>query len=278
MTYDTGFIRNGEISRECFDPGVVRRELAIIRDDLHCNAVQLIGGDPGRLELAAGYAAELGLEIWFSPYPLELSPGEILALFTDCAERAERVRKRGAEVVFVTGVELSIMNQGFMPGDSVDERLGLLLSDPDRRRERLAEVSARVNGFLGKAVAITGFGTAAYRGAGDRGGRVMEILEYDEGTVTPVRLNGEYVRDEAGQAAYLAELLEIFDAEGVDGAFVFLFALEGFPHRPDGDPRLDLDLASLGIVKLLVGSSGDTYPDMAWEPKAAFTAVAECYR
>ncbi len=278
MTYDTGFIRNGEISRECFDPGVVRRELAIIRDDLHCNAVQLIGGDPGRLELAAGYAAELGLEIWFSPYPLELSPGEILALFTDCAERAERVRKRGAEVVFVTGVELSIMNQGFMPGDSVDERLGLLLSDPDRRRERLAEVSARVNDFLGKAVAITGFGTAAYRGAGDRGGRVMEILEYDEGTVTPVRLNGEYVRDEAGQAAYLAELLEIFDAEGVDGAFVFLFALEGFPHRPDGDPRLDLDLASLGIVKMLVGSSGDTYPDMAWEPKAAFTAVAECYR
>jgi hypothetical protein len=335
MTYDTGFIRNGEISRERFDPGVVRRELAIIRDDLHCNAVQLIGGEPGRLELAVGFAAELGLEVWFSPYPLELSPGEILALFTDCAERAERVRKRGAEVVFVTGVELSIMNQEFMPGDSVDERLGLLLSDPDRRRERLAEISARVNDFLGQAVAvvrerfrgrvtyaaipvervdwtpfditsvelirsagvagqfregvrslvagakpvaITGFGTAAYRGAGDRGGRVMEILEYDGGTVTPVRLNGEYVRDEAGQAAYLAELLEIFDTEGVDGAFVFLFALDNLPHRPDGDPRLDLDLASPGIVKMLEGRSGDTYPDMAWEPKAAFTAVAECYR
>jgi hypothetical protein len=335
MTYDTGFIRNGEISRERFDPGVVRRELAIIRDDLHCNAVQLIGGEPERLELAAGYAAELGLEVWFSPYPLELSPGEILALFTDCAERAERVRKRGAVVVFVTGVELSIMNQEFMPGDSADERLGLLLSDPDRRRERLGEISARVNDFLGKAVAavrerfrgrvtyaavpvervdwtpfdimsvelirsaevagqfregvrslvagakpvaITGFGTAAYRGAGDRGGRVMEILEYDEGTAVPVRLNGEYVRDEACQAAYLAELLEIFDTEGVDGAFVFLFALDNLPHRPDGDPRLDLDLASLGIVKMLEGRSGDTYPDMAWEPKAAFTAVAECYR
>ena len=74
MTYDTGFIRNGRISRERFDPGVVRRELAIIRDDLHCNAVQLIGGDPERLELAAGYAAGLGLEVWFSPYPLELTP------------------------------------------------------------------------------------------------------------------------------------------------------------------------------------------------------------
>jgi hypothetical protein len=337
MTYDTGFVRNGAISRERFDPEVVRRELTIIRDDLHCNAVQLIGGDPERLDLAAGYAAGLGLEIWFSPYPLELSSDEILALFADCAERAERLRMRGAEVVFVAGVELSIMNQGFMPGRTVDERLGLLLgSPPDRRRERLAEVSACLNDFLrgavgavrerfrgrvtyaaipvervdwtlfdimsvelirsaevagqfregvrslvaaGKPVAITGFGTAAYRGAGDRGGRVMEILEYGEDAVTPVRLDGDYVRDEAGQAAYLAELLGIFATEGVDSAFVFLFALDSLPHRPGGDPRLDLDLASPGIVKVLdAGRHGDTYPDMTWEPKAAFAAVAECYR
>lgn len=335
MTYDTGFIRDGGISRAGFDPQVVRRELAIIRDDLHCNAVQIIGGDPGRLELAAGHAAELGMEVWFSPYPLELSADETLALFADCAERAERVRQGGAEVVLVTGVELSLMNQGFMPGSSVDERLSWLLGDPDRRRERLAEVGARLNDFLreavdvvrarfrgrvtyaaiptervdwtpfditsvelirsaevvdhfregvrslvagGRPVAITGFGTAAYRGAGDRGGRVMEVIEYDEGTGAPVRLNGDYERDEAGQAAYLREVLEIFDSEGVDGAFVFIFALDNFPHRPDGDPRLDLDMASLGIVKMLEGRGGDTYPGLAWEPKAAFAAVAECYR
>jgi hypothetical protein len=71
MTYDTGFVRNGKTSRESFDPEVVRRELAIIRDDLHCNAVQVTGGDPARLELAARCAAELGLEVWFSPYPAE---------------------------------------------------------------------------------------------------------------------------------------------------------------------------------------------------------------
>src|ERR1700734_867457 len=121
MTYDTGFIRHGDISRERFDPAVVQRELRIIRDDLHCNAVQLIGGDPERLELAARWAADLGLEVWFSPYPLELGHGEILSLFADCAERAERLRKDGAEVVFVAGVELSIMNRDFMPGGSVDE-------------------------------------------------------------------------------------------------------------------------------------------------------------
>ncbi|MFF4621654.1 hypothetical protein [Nonomuraea jabiensis] len=52
---------------------VVKRELEIIRDDLHRTTVRVIGGDPERLELAATYAADLGLEVWFSPYPLELT-------------------------------------------------------------------------------------------------------------------------------------------------------------------------------------------------------------
>jgi hypothetical protein len=335
ITYDTGFVRHGAISRERFDPSVVRRELAIIRDDLHCNAVRVTGGDPERLARAASYAPELGLEVWFSPYPLELATDELVALFTDCAERAERLRKDGAEVVFVTGGELSLMNPGFLPGGTVEERLGLLLGQPDRRRERLAAVSTRVNDFLGdavavvrehfggrityasipiervdwtpfdvvsvdlyrsaeiadqfrdgvrnlvaggKPVAITEFGTAAWRGAGHVAARSMEIVEYDEASGVPVRLNGEYARDEDGQATYLRELLEVFDTEGVDSAFVFLFALDGFPHRPDGDPRDDLDLASPGIVKMLEDRHGDTYPDMAWEPKAAFTTLAACYR
>ncbi len=127
-----------------------------------------------------------------------------------------------------------------------------------------------------KPVAITGFGTATWRGAGETAPRSMEILEYDDSGL-PVRLDGEYVRDEVGQATYLRELLEVFDAEGVDSAFVFLFALENLPHRPDGDPRDDLDLASLGIVKVLDGRTGTTYPGMVWEPKAAFTALAERY-
>ncbi|PXY24635.1 hypothetical protein [Prauserella muralis] len=337
ITYDTGFLRDGTSSREHFHPDVVKRELAIIRDDLHCTAVRVTGGDPERLELAATYAADLGLEVWFSPYPLELDTGELLALLADCAERAERVRQRGAEVVFVAGAELSVMNRGLLPGDTENDRLRVLL-DPDERDrlpELVSELSARVNDVLrravalvrarfggrvtyasiplervdwalfdivgvdlyrsaevagqfragvrglvaqGKPVAITEFGTAAYRGAGDRGARCMEIVEYDSDSGEPARLDGEYVRDEQGQAAYLRELLEVFDAEGVDSAFAFLFALESFPHRPDGDPRDDLDLASPGIVRVLDDRCGDTYPGLPWEPKAAFTALAEHYR
>jgi hypothetical protein len=96
----------------------------------------------------------------------------------------------------------------------------------------------------------------------------MDIVENDEHGA-PVRLNGVYERDEEGQAQYLRELLEVFDSEGVDSAFVFLFALESHPHRPD--PRDDLDLASPSIVR--VGEDG-----RSWQPKAAFHAVAGCYR
>jgi hypothetical protein len=333
MTYDTGFIHNGRISRERFDPVLVTRELTIIRDDLHCNAVQIIGGDPERLEVAAQIAAELGFEVWFSPYPLDLTTDEIHALFIDCAERAERVRAAGADVVFVAGVELSIMNRGFFDGDRIPERLSRLFADP-QRRDRIAEARSRLDGFLRtavatirerfggkvtyaaiafegvdwnlfdyvtlelirsaevadqfrpgvrrlvaqpKPVAITGFGTATWRGAGDVAPRSMDVLENDPMTGLPLRLNGMYERDEAGQATYLGELLDIFDSEGVDSSFVYLFALENLPHRPDGDPRDDLDLASVGIVKVLDGRHGVTYPDLPWEPKAAFATVAERY-
>jgi hypothetical protein len=336
ISYDTGFLREGAISRVAFEPDLVRRELTVIRDDLHCTAVRVIGGDPQRLELAAGLAADLGLEVWFSPYPLELTTGEMSALFADCAERAERLRQRGAEVVFVVGAELGLMNKGFLPGGTVTERLGPLLNPPSRERVRelVGQLAARVDEFLGvavplvrerfggkvtyaaippervnwdrfdivsldlyrsaevaekyregigslvaqgKPVAITEFGTGAYRGAGDRGAHFMEIVEYDPVTGAPLRITGEHVRDEDEQARYLRELLDIFDAEGVDSAFVFMFALDNFPHRPDGDPHDDLDLASPGIVKMLENRLGDTYPDMPWEPKAGFTALAECY-
>ncbi|WP_194828302.1 hypothetical protein [Nocardia sp. XZ_19_231] len=330
ITYDTGFIRDGQSSRPHFDPDIVHQELRIIRDDLHCTAVRIVGGDPNRLELTATYAADLGLEVWFSPYPLERTTAQMLDLFVDCAERAERIRQRGAEVVFVSGAELSLMNIGFLPGESLDERVAALTVQ-DALPELVAEVGARINDFLGtavsvvrehfggkityaavplervdwtpfdivsldlyrsaevadrfadgvrdivaqgKPVAVTEFGAASFQGAGDVGARGLEIVEYGPG---PVRLRAAYLRDEAGQATYLRELLELFDDSGIDSAFVFLFALYDMPHRPDGDPRDDLDLASYGIVKVL-DHTGHTYPGLEWEPKLAFTAVADHYR
>lgn len=328
--YDTGFSFDGA-TRRPFDHAVVRRELQVIRDDLHCTAVRLFGNDLDRLEFAADHAAGLGLEVWFSPFTHQLGPEEMLDLLADAAERAERIRRRGAEVVFVTGAELSLFNSGFLPGDSLEERIGNLLRRPSDIREPLAALPARMNAFLasavavvrerfggrvtyasvpiegvdwtpfdivsvdahrskavahvyqqgiralvaqGKPVAITEFGCTTHRGAADDGARSGNIVEY-EGTV-PVRLDGDYVRDEREQATYLRELLDVFVAEGVDAAFACTFVCYGLPHR--SDPRIDLDMASWGVVKVLDGRPGDTYPGMPWEPKAAFGMLADYYR
>ena len=58
ISYDTGFINKGVSSREPFDPAVVQRELQFLRDDLHCTAVRVTGGDTQRLEVAARLALE----------------------------------------------------------------------------------------------------------------------------------------------------------------------------------------------------------------------------
>src|SRR5205814_4964447 len=86
--YDTGFSFDG-VTRRPFDHEIVRRELQIIRDDLHCTAVRLFGNDLDQIEFAACHAADLGLEVWFSPFPYQLDAGEMLKLLADAAERAE---------------------------------------------------------------------------------------------------------------------------------------------------------------------------------------------
>jgi hypothetical protein len=332
ITYDTGFISAGITTHEPFDSEVVRREMRIIRDDLHCNAVRITGGHPDRLEIAAAHAAAAGLEVWFSPFTNNLTTDELLGLLADCAERAERLRQQGAEVVLLTGSELCQCTVGFLPGETLIDRLDLLAA-PQRLREQMAQIPARINDFLanavavvrarfggkityaslpfervdwtpfdfvatdagyrsievadryrdgiralvaqGKPVAITEFGCTTHRGAADLGGRGDMILEWgDDGR--PIRLNGDYTRDEDEQATYLRDLLDIFKAEGVDTAFVNTFARYDLPHR--SAPREDSDMASYGVVKVLEDRLGHTYPDMAWEPKIAFIALADYYR
>ncbi len=335
ITYDTGFLSAGTSTREPFDAVVVQREMRIIGDDLHCNAVRVTGGYPERLEIAAMHAAEAGLEVWFSPFTNNLTSDELLTLLADCADRAERLRKRGPEVVFLTGSELSLMNVGFLPGDSLQDRLALLAS-PHRLRPLIAGSRARINKFLGEAiemvrtrfggklsyasvpldgvdwgpfdiistdagyrsariaarfrddirafvalgralgkpVAITEFGCATFRGAANIADHGDSIIEWGEGA-RPARLKGDYVRDEEEQARYIGELLDVFEAEGVDNAFVYTFGRFDLPHRSAAHE--DFDMASYGLVKVLEERCGTRYTDMMWEPKAAFTILAHRY-
>ncbi|MDJ0463832.1 hypothetical protein [Streptomyces sp. H27-C3] len=134
-------------TRTTFDPEVVQREMRVIREDLHCTAVRVTGGDPDRLEIAATHAAGAGLEVWLCPFTCGLTTDELLAFLADCAERAERLRTQGAEIVFLTGSELSLFTHGFLPGDTLQDRIGLL-SKPHNLREVHRCYIAEVVSFL----------------------------------------------------------------------------------------------------------------------------------
>jgi len=114
----------GQNWRPDFDPHIVHRELEIIKEDLHCNAVRLQGLDLDRLATAAEDALELGLEVWFSPEMWDRAPEETRAHVVKGARRAEELRARWPDrLVFSVGSEVTLFTQGFLPGENVLERL-----------------------------------------------------------------------------------------------------------------------------------------------------------
>lgn len=136
----------------------------------------------------------------------------------------------------------------------------------------------------GKPVAITELGFRTRTGADETGAAGPEnidpvtmslhMLPLTRRLVRP-RVKSVNERNEELQARSVSRQLELLDSAGIDGAFVFTFTAPLLPH---GDPEHDLDTDSFGLVKpYLGGTHGTRYPDMAWEPKRSFTAVADYY-
>ena len=339
VCYDTGRAYSDRfVTRQVFDPAMTRRELQIIRDDLHCNAVRFQGTDVGRLTTAAADALRLGLQVWLSPERFQKSQQETLAYLVKAAAAAEPLHKRfPGRLVFCVGTESTLFTRGIVPGRTTDERIAKirqagLRSGPyaPNLQAFLAEAAERVRKVFrgpltyastpfevvdwtlfdyigvdhyrnskvehryaetigrylgqGKSAINAEFGHSAYRG--NRPG-LMEFGEVDTlsvwlhriplaGRLVQPRLKpGTYVRDEAHQARELTKTLGILDAEGMDGAFIWTFADPWLTYSPD--PRHDLDMTSTSLVKTYARGHGTTYPDLPWEPKQAFHAVASFY-
>lgn len=310
INYDTGTFPGDRLTRTVFDPATVRGDMEVIANDLHCDAVRISGREAERLGVAARHAADAGLEVWFSPFPVDLPADQVLPFLAECARRAEAVREGGAQVVFVAGCEASAFCRGFLPGDTYLDRLTAMASADLAWWTSLGPVDVRLNEFLaeaaaavradfagpvtyasapwepvdwtpfdfisidgyrdaqnadtfrgalrelcaqglrtqGKAVAVTEYGTCAYRGAGNLGGMAWQ----------PPR---DAIPDEDEQVRYLSELLDIFEDEGVDTALWFSFA--------NYDKPADRDIASYGVVRML--------DESRWERKKVFDAMAARY-
>jgi hypothetical protein len=343
VIYDTGMVFSGPgyniPTRPRLDLATAERELLIMRDDLHCNAVRLVGREVDRLVQVAERALALGLEVWLSAALWGRPPDETLRYCLSAAEQAERLRQQHPDrFVLVLGSELTLFMDGIVPGrdfaartreaftrikagdhsasDRLNDFLGrastavrgvyhgpltyasLVWEDVDwdrfdligvdhyrdaRIKDRYAEMLQPLLA-LGKPVINTEFGMRTYRGAENDGTLGFGVADQVRvglhhlpviGPFVRERLNGDYVRDEAMQARELTEILTILDAAGGDGAFVAEFVTAGATFSDK--PRYDLDMNAFALVKTYRHGKGTTYPDMTWEPKQSFHAVADYY-
>jgi hypothetical protein len=127
----------------------VARELAIIHDDLHCNAVRICGEDLDRLVSAARAAIEAGLEVWLSPELWDRTPEETLEYIATAADRMQKIHELSpGHVVLSVGSEVTLFMNGIVPGNTVFERL----SHPQFwETARSGAHNARLNDFLEQA-------------------------------------------------------------------------------------------------------------------------------
>ena len=338
VCYDVGRVMYGNW-RPDYDPRIVHRELEIIKNDLHCNAVRICGLDLKRLMTSAEDALQQGLEVWLSPEMWNKSPDQTLDYIIGAAVMAEKLsRQWGDKLVLSVGSELTLFMKGIVEGRTLWQRIQNAFSGDFVRSGKhngpLNDFLSRAEGAVrrvysgpityaslpfehvawqpfdfigvdhyqstqikdryadmlkpllnqGKPVAVMEFGCCTYRGAESAGGRAFNIIDTTSlvmhqipllGKFIKPKLKGAYIRDEDLQAHEIIDQLTKLDRAGVDGTFAFTFV---FPTNPyDENPLHDLDLASYSLVKSYPGRRGTTYPDLTWDPKESFHAVADYY-
>ena len=346
VSYDVGRVM-GFNWRPHFDPKIVHRELEIIKNDLHCNAVRICGFDIDRLMISSEAALDVGLEVWLSPEMWDKSPEKTLNYITKAAAAAEQLRQRYSErLVFSVGSESTLFMKGIVEGKNFSARIknpnlisqikagehnkplnDFLAKAGDSTRKkfhgkltyaslvweavdwglfdfvgvdhyRIARIEDKYVEMLkpsfshNKPVVITefgygtcqgGLGSEGFLGSSGLGGNIIDLKSQllhqipVLGRFIRPHTRGIHVRDEQWQARKLVETLEILNKAGVDGAFIFQFMSQITPYSDN--PRFDLDMTSSSLVKYYDnGKYGTTYPDMSWEPKKSFKAVAEYYK
>jgi hypothetical protein len=77
VCYDVGRYLYGNWRKD-YNPRTVHRELEIIKNDLHCNAVRINSRYISLLEVSSKYALEQSFEVWFSPELWDKRPEETL--------------------------------------------------------------------------------------------------------------------------------------------------------------------------------------------------------
>jgi hypothetical protein len=247
---DIGF--EGYLSRISWHADDVRRDLAAIREQLHCTAVQIVGTEFDRLRFAGEIGAEHGLEIWLQPRLFEVDAGQQLDHLAEGARIAQHLATAGASVVLGVGCETTLFQKGLVPGERFTDRLQPLFA---ARGEEAARIQSDLNAYLGEAIDTA---RAAFEGP----------VTYSAGSWEDVdwrpfdRIGVNLYRDSSNRERYREVLRSYLDHEKPTvvtefgcgtfegarhsgaGSFMIVDYSTGVPRIPDGFVRSEEEQAN----------------------------------
>ena len=203
INYDTGTrTTKGGITRETFDPAIVTKEIAIIKNELNCNAIRVSGLHIDRIATASEIALKMGLTVWFSPSLQYESQGETFEYLISGAVAAEKLRAEFSDVIYVAGCELSIFTAGFVKGAAWGDRLKNLFN-PISLVKNLIGISRaynrKLNSFL---AALTAQIRKNFRGQITYASGTWEKINWDMFDIIGI----DHYRASFNKAIYLKEL------------------------------------------------------------------------
>lgn len=154
MNYDIGIefaygnpnSRNNIWNKEAF-----KRDLEIIRDELHCNALRLSGTDVQDMIEGTEMVLKAGLDCWVSPHYIDapLDDVEQKTLATAAGVEPLRAKYPDNEVVIIYGCEMHHFAP-FLPGNNFTERVNCL-SNPDAPAI-LKEATDKLNTYFARTI------------------------------------------------------------------------------------------------------------------------------
>lgn len=154
VVYDVGLNYGGNsLSVATFDSARVAYDMDIIKNILRCNTVRIEGESIERLVDASRIAHANGLKILFNPWKMEADGNETVKYMTEAALAAEKLRKEGIDLTFVTGCEYTLFCKGAFPGNTFGERMQWLVSlgtEPATALDKIKDSSDKLNRILAK--------------------------------------------------------------------------------------------------------------------------------
>lgn len=124
VVYDVGLMFGGKnLSVSNFRKEQVVYDMSIIKHVLNCNTVRIEGENLDRLSIATEEAHKQGLKVLFNPWKMEADSATTVDYMIRASKVAEKLRLKGADLIFVTGCEYTLFNRGVFPGDTFDKRI-----------------------------------------------------------------------------------------------------------------------------------------------------------